>query len=113
VAQFEISGSGDGLIIEGGNFPPDQSLAISLVFYTQGACFGGVIRQCINGSMYIDARNITIENWHAENSTLKVGADADVKMINSNIGEDIQLTKPVIQMVDSIEGGNSGCLELE
>jgi len=113
VPQFEISGSGDGLIIDGGNFPPDQTLAISLVFYTQGACFGGVIRQCINGSMYIDARNITIENWHAENSTLKVGADAYVKVVNSNIGEDIQLTVPVFQMVDSIEGGNSGCLELD
>lgn len=113
VAQFEISGSGDGLIIDGGNFPPDQSLAISLVYYTQGACYGGVIRQCINGSMYIDARNITIENWHAENSTLKVDSDAYVLVVNSSIAQNTELTAPVIQMIGSFEGGNSNCLELD
>lgn len=83
------------------------------MYYTQGACFGGVIRQCINGSMYIDARNITIENWHAENSTLKVDSDAHVLMVNSSIAQNTELTAPVIQMIGSFEGGNSNCLELD
>lgn len=112
VAQFAIAGGGDGLIIECGNFPPDQSRAIEIGPFTYGGAFGGVIRQCINGSMYIDGYNITIENWHAENSTLKVGVTAHVMVVNSNIGEDTLLTEPPIQMVDSMEFGNSSFLEL-
>lgn len=112
VAQFAIAGGGDGLIIECGNFPPDQSRAIEIGPFTRGGAFGGVIRQCINGSMYIDGYNITIENWHAENSTLKIGVSAHVIVVNSNVGEDTLLTEPPIQMVDSIEFGNSSFLEL-
>jgi hypothetical protein len=62
--------------------------------------------------MYIDGYNITIENWHAENSTLKIGVSAHVIVVNSNVGEDTLLTEPPIQMVDSIEFGNSSFLEL-
>lgn len=111
--QFEISGAGDGLIIEGGNFPPDRSFAIELVYWAKGAVVGGVIRQCINGSMYIDATNITIENWHAENSYLKVGSEAHVVLVNSNIGEHEEMTEPAIQMVGGFEGGIASCLELD
>ena len=110
--QFEISGAGDGLIIEGGNFPPDQSYAIELVNYTRGGVVGGTIRQCINGSMYIDGTNITIENWHAENSYLRIGSEAHVVVSNSNIGENTEMTEPAVQIVGGFEGGLGNSLEL-
>lgn len=110
--QFEISGGGDGLIIEGGNFPPDQSYAIEFGMEGKGGGVGGVIRQCINGSMYIGSTNITIENWHAENSYLKIGHSAHVLVVDSNIGENTEMEYPPIQMVGSYEGGNASNLEL-
>lgn len=110
--QFEISGAGDGLIIEGGNFPPDQSFAIDLARYGRSGAFGGVVRQCINGSMRIDASNITIDNWHAENSYLWIGTSSHVLLINSNISQNDEMLHPSIQMVDSQESSPSSALEL-
>lgn len=111
VPAFLISGLGDGLIVEGLNGPSDGSMGISLVPYTDGQVYSGVIRQVINCSMYIDSPNITIDNWHAEGCTLTIGSEAHVVLRNSNISESTTLTTPPIIYESAI--GNSNSLELD
>ncbi len=75
--QFDIAGTGDALLIDGMNAPPDGSNAIII-----RGCDGGKITNHINGNIYVETGTVEIDTIHKETASVRIGDGANVTINN-------------------------------
>jgi hypothetical protein len=99
--QIEISGGGEGLVIDQCDFDPGIN-AIRFNYGSGNACYSALLCNGINGNIYINhSFHVDIQNWHFENSIVTVDA-ANVKFDNCNFSmNSVQSSTPIVTLEDT------------
>ncbi|MBW6525105.1 hypothetical protein KZ810_16535 [Sphingomonas sp. RHCKR47] len=101
--QYDIGGSGDGLIFEQCDFPPGEAAAVILRRTPENgdSSYNVSVRNCINGLWRIEGYSVNFDNWHAEGARLLVGLGATVSVNEANIAQSTTHLGPSIVVDDA------------